>query len=110
KFNLCRQRTGAYVQHAVEQPLLTVGNELVPVTKNNYRLRRNNSFGVYGFLIFIFILQIILGRVILSQRSVINKITKELRDTNKRLDKIKFVSNDDIEQKLTNKVIKRKVY
>ncbi|CAF4542973.1 unnamed protein product [Rotaria sp. Silwood1] len=101
--NNFRQRTGAYVQHAVEQPLLTVGNELVPVTKNNYRLRRNNSFGVYGFLIFIFILQIILGRVILSQRSVINKITKELRDTNKRLDKIKFVSNEDIEQKLTNK-------
>jgi len=40
---------------------------------------------------------------------VVNKITKDLEKTNKRLDDIKIVSIEDIEQKLTKQVKKAKI-
>jgi hypothetical protein len=39
---------------------------------------------------------------------VVHKITKDLEKTNKRLDDIKIVSIEDIEQKLTKQVKKSK--
>ncbi|CAF0929011.1 unnamed protein product [Rotaria sordida] len=101
--NNLRQHTGAYVQHTVEQSSLTNEYELVPYTRNYYRPRQNKKFVVYGFLIFIIVLQLILGRIILSQRLMINKLTEELNDTNQHLNKIKSISNENIEQKLTKK-------
>lgn len=40
---------------------------------------------------------------------MVNKITKDLEKTNKRLDGIKIVSIEDIEQKLTKQVKKAKI-
>ncbi len=40
---------------------------------------------------------------------MVNKITKDLEKTNKRLDGIKIVSIEDIEQKLTKQVKKTKI-
>jgi hypothetical protein len=40
---------------------------------------------------------------------VVNKVTKDLEKTNKRLDDIKIVSIEDIEQKLTKQVKKAKI-
>ncbi|CAF2097989.1 unnamed protein product [Rotaria magnacalcarata] len=102
--NNLQQSTSAYVQQtaiAEQQASLISENQLVPLTMHYYRPRRNNVFVVYGFFILVFVLQLILVRVISSQRLMINKLHEELDETNRRLDEIQIVSIEDIEQKLT---------
>ncbi|CAF0758764.1 unnamed protein product [Adineta steineri] len=98
--NNLRQRSGANAQQTDDQYSSTVEHERRPSTVYDYRPRRNNTLLIYGVLILLFVLPVILCRYITTQRLIINKITQDLQKTNQRLNEIKILSLEDIEQKL----------
>jgi hypothetical protein len=108
----------------VEPYSLTAAHERTPCTIYCYPSRRNKAFIAYGCLILFFAVLLTLGRVNSSrmmndfiivnnsfiffiERLMINKLNGELKKTNQRLDEIKIVSAENIEQKLTKQVRKK---
>ncbi|UJR25481.1 hypothetical protein I4U23_006827 [Adineta vaga] len=102
-----RQRTGANVQQTGDQHPLAVEQEHRSLRTLSQRPRRKNTLIVYGILILMIALPIVLCRFTTSQRSLLDKIKKNLQQTNQRLDQIKSVSIEDIEQNLTKQLEKK---